>query len=304
MIVITLTDCPLSLRGDLTKWLVEINTGVFVGRVSARVRDYLWLRVTQNVKSGRATMVYNTNNEQHMDFRLHNSENEIIDFDGLKLVLKPSPARMQRIAEKRAPRTGFSKASKMRMARRMQNRQAYCDEKRADSYPGDYVILDVETTGLNCVVDEIMEVGLLKVRDDKIVAEYRALAKIKGNVPVKISKLTGITDEMLDQEGRELHEILAEVRSFIGRSAVVGHNISFDLDFLNSAYQQDGGRPIRNTVYDTLKMYGKIFSGNKAGKKLSDAAAALGIQVNGKHRSIADCQTTKAVYDALKGKIM
>lgn len=52
MIVITLTDCPKSLRGDLSKWLLEINTGVFVGKVSARVRDNLWKRVKDSVKMG------------------------------------------------------------------------------------------------------------------------------------------------------------------------------------------------------------------------------------------------------------
>ncbi len=115
MIVITLTDCPISLRGDLTKWLLEINTGVFVGRVSARVRDHLWERVVSNVKNGRATLVYSTNNEQHMDFRIHHSENEIIDFDGLKLVLHPSRARAKKAAQQRM---GFSKAAKMRMAKK------------------------------------------------------------------------------------------------------------------------------------------------------------------------------------------
>ncbi len=112
MIVITLTDCPISLRGDLTKWLLEINAGVFVGKVSARVRDNLWERVVKNVKNGRATLVYSTNNEQRMDFRIHHSENEIIDFDGLKLVLKPSRERIKRLAQRRM---GFSKAAKMRM---------------------------------------------------------------------------------------------------------------------------------------------------------------------------------------------
>src|SRR5574344_862445 len=111
MIVITLTDCPISLRGDLTKWLLEINAGVFVGKVSARVRDNLWERVVKNVKNGRATLVYSTNNEQRMDFRIHHSENEIIDFDGLKLVLKPSRARTKRLAQRRM---GFSRAAKLR----------------------------------------------------------------------------------------------------------------------------------------------------------------------------------------------
>ena len=133
MIVITLTDCPISLRGDLTKWLLEINTGVFVGRVSARVRDNLWDRVVKNVKNGRATLVYSTNNEQHMDFRIHHSENEIIDFDGLKLVMKTSHARAQKLAQRRM---GFSRAAKMRMAHKAHNRSAEVQEERQFIYPG------------------------------------------------------------------------------------------------------------------------------------------------------------------------
>ena len=49
MIVITLTDCPPKLRGDLSKWLCEINTGVYVGNLSGRVRDELWERVCSNL---------------------------------------------------------------------------------------------------------------------------------------------------------------------------------------------------------------------------------------------------------------
>jgi len=109
MIVLTLTDCPVSLRGDLTKWLVEINTGVFVGRVSARVRDKLWERVKDSLKHGRATLVFSARNEQHMDFRVHNSEWEPIDFDGVKLILRPSPARVKKLS---TLRLGYSKASR------------------------------------------------------------------------------------------------------------------------------------------------------------------------------------------------
>ena len=73
MTIIVLTDCPPRLRGDLTKWLMEINTGVYVGNLNPRVRDALWERVCDHVKSGRATMVYRANNEQHMQFRVHNT---------------------------------------------------------------------------------------------------------------------------------------------------------------------------------------------------------------------------------------
>jgi CRISPR-associated protein Cas2 len=116
MVVITLTDCPVSLRGDLTKWLLEINTGVFVGRVSARVRDLLWERIGKSIRSGKATMVYTAKNEQHLDFKVHNAEWEPIDFDGVKLVLRPSPSRVKKLS---GLRLGYSNASKRRFAKRM-----------------------------------------------------------------------------------------------------------------------------------------------------------------------------------------
>jgi CRISPR-associated protein Cas2 len=116
MLVLTLTDCPASLRGDLTKWLLEINTGVFVGQVSARVRENLWERVCGSVKSGRATMVYSAKNEQRLDFRVHNSIWEPIDYDGIKLMLRPSPSRIKKQA---SLRLGYSKASKFRAVKKM-----------------------------------------------------------------------------------------------------------------------------------------------------------------------------------------
>ena len=117
MVVLTLGNCPSSLRGDITKWLVEINTGVFVGKISARVRDLLWERVCESIKQGSATMVYTARNEQHMEFRTHNNQWEPIDFDGIKLVLRPSAARVKKQG---ALRLGYSKASKNRKAKRYQ----------------------------------------------------------------------------------------------------------------------------------------------------------------------------------------
>lgn len=115
MVVISLTECPASLRGDLTKWLLEINPGVYVGRVSARVRDNLWKRVRDAIKSGKATMVYTARNEQHLDFRIHNAEWEPIDFDGIKLLLRPSPSRVKNLG---GLRLGYSNAGKYRAAKK------------------------------------------------------------------------------------------------------------------------------------------------------------------------------------------
>jgi CRISPR-associated protein Cas2 len=116
MLVVTLTDCPPALRGDLTKWLLEISPGVYVGQVSARVRDNLWARICDLTKHGKATMAFNARNEQRLDFRVHGSEWEPIDFDGIKLIMHPSPARVKKLG---GLRLGYSKASKMRKAKRM-----------------------------------------------------------------------------------------------------------------------------------------------------------------------------------------
>ena len=126
MVVITLTDCPISLRGDLTKWLLEINTGVFVGNVSGRVRDNLWLRIQKEVQSGKATMVHSARNEQRLSFKIHNSQWEPVDFDGIKLLLRPSPSRVKKLGD---ARLGYSKASKYRRAKRMRGRRDKSSEE-------------------------------------------------------------------------------------------------------------------------------------------------------------------------------
>ncbi len=63
--------CPVGLRGHLTRWLLEISPGVFVGKVSARVRTLMWVRVLEMVKTGRAIMVYSADNEQGLAFEVH-----------------------------------------------------------------------------------------------------------------------------------------------------------------------------------------------------------------------------------------
>jgi CRISPR-associated protein Cas2 len=119
MVVVTLSECPVSLRGDLTKWLLEINIGVFVGKVSARVRDNLWERICKSIRNGKATMVYSARNEQGLEFKIHNSNWEPIDFDGIKLLLRPSPSRIEKLS---GLRLGYSNASKQRFAKKMKKR--------------------------------------------------------------------------------------------------------------------------------------------------------------------------------------
>jgi CRISPR-associated protein Cas2 len=92
MIVIVLTVSPPKLRGHLTRWLFEISPGVYVGKVSARVRELLWEQVHENIGVGRAIMTYSSNNEQGLEFKTIGQEWEPVDFDGLELIMRPDSA--------------------------------------------------------------------------------------------------------------------------------------------------------------------------------------------------------------------
>ncbi|MFC5221292.1 type I-E CRISPR-associated endoribonuclease Cas2e [Bifidobacterium leontopitheci] len=116
MVVIVLTACPVGLRGDLTRWLLEISAGVFVGHVSARVRDRLWKRVIELVRDGRAIMVYSARNEQHLAFRIHHADWVPVDCDGLELIKRPKGFKAKKDSESDSRHPGWSNASKWRMA--------------------------------------------------------------------------------------------------------------------------------------------------------------------------------------------
>lgn len=89
MVVIVLTACPVGLRGHLTRWLLEISAGVFVGKVSARVREELWSQVVSMVKDGRALMVYEEATEQGYGFKNHRHHWDVVDVEGLTLMRRP-----------------------------------------------------------------------------------------------------------------------------------------------------------------------------------------------------------------------
>lgn len=90
MTVVVLTAVPVGLRGVLTRWLLEIAPGVFVGYVSGRVRDLLWVRIVEEIGRGRAIMVHGQRSEQRLAFRVHGHDWIPTDFDGLQLMLRPA----------------------------------------------------------------------------------------------------------------------------------------------------------------------------------------------------------------------
>ena len=87
MTIIVLEKVPVGLRGELTRWMLEIASGVFVGTVSALVRDLLWEKVIEKGKNGRCILVHRTNNEQGFAIRMHgDSKRSILNIEGLVLI--------------------------------------------------------------------------------------------------------------------------------------------------------------------------------------------------------------------------
>lgn len=116
MMVLVLSACPTGLRGDLTKWLFEVSAGVFVGNVSARIREELWERVKGTAGSGRAILIWGTNNEQRLAFDVHEHHWDTVDVDGLTLIRRPGGEQKRYGSSARRP--GWSLASRAQRARK------------------------------------------------------------------------------------------------------------------------------------------------------------------------------------------
>lgn len=115
MLVLVLTAVPPGLRGFLTRWLLEVSAGVFVGKVSKRVRELLWERTVTMVRTGRAIMVFSARNEQGLSFLVHGHHWEPVDIDGITLMLRPHDPRSPQTATGGRPAvTGWSKAARRR----------------------------------------------------------------------------------------------------------------------------------------------------------------------------------------------
>lgn len=86
MTILILTAVPPGLRGHLTRWLLEISPGVFIGHISTRVRDLLWQRTIEHKRVGRAVMAHTARNEQRFTFKVSGHDWRPVDFEGITLI--------------------------------------------------------------------------------------------------------------------------------------------------------------------------------------------------------------------------
>lgn len=164
----------------------------------------------------------------------------------------------------------------------------------------DYVIVDLETTGLSPVTNEIIEIGAIKVRNDEIVDRLDLLVKPQNKVNPFITRLTGITNKMLE-DGVEIEEALKTFLDFASDSVLMAHNAKFDMSFLNNNLQRHFNLTLENKCLDTLVLSRKYVK-DIPNYKLETLANHFDVNYSGAHRSVKDCEITYEVYKNIAQK--
>ncbi|MBR2824700.1 MAG: PHP domain-containing protein, partial [Solobacterium sp.] len=116
-----------------------------------------------------------------------------------------------------------------------------------------YICFDLETTGLSCKYDSIIEFGAVKIKNHSIIDRKQLFIKPPINIPPTIIQKTNITNEMVE-DAQTFEEVADELVEFIGDAVLVAHNASFDYYFFNEELKRCGKKPIMNTVIDTLDL--------------------------------------------------
>ena len=167
-----------------------------------------------------------------------------------------------------------------------------------NKFVDDYVLVDIETTGFSPVKDDIIEIGAIRVENNQIIQKYNQLIKINKNLEPFTTRLTGITDEML-QTGKKISDVLKEFISFTGKDIIIGHNVTFDLGFLSYNCKKYLNYNLNNDYVDTLCMARKLIP-NSINYKLGTLAEFFNVSYKGAHRGLKDVEITYEVYNNLR----
>lgn len=165
---------------------------------------------------------------------------------------------------------------------------------RKKDLPDDYVVLDFETTGLDPVNDDIIEVAIVKVVDRKPKEWYTRLIKPRAVLSYKAITITEITADML-RDKPYIESVIEEILNFIGDSPIMGHNVDFDIKFLSA----NSPKAITNKTIDTLS-YSRRWIKGLEHYRLADVSEHLGVESTKYHRALNDCLVTQKCFEILR----
>jgi DNA polymerase III subunit epsilon len=154
----------------------------------------------------------------------------------------------------------------------------------------EFSVLDVETTGLSARNNHIIEIGIAKVRNLRIVDRYHSLVNPGCDIPYFITQFTGITNDDV-YDAPYFGSLIENINKFIGSSVISAHNLSFDDSFLTYEYIRNGFEPLSNEKVCTLKIARRLFPSLRS-KSLSSITAHLRLKNINAHRALGDAEVT------------
>lgn len=164
--------------------------------------------------------------------------------------------------------------------------------------PDTFIVLDLETTGLDAARHEIIEIAAIRYRKGTTNHQtIQALVKPSKKVPKEITDLTGITQEMIDAKGEALADVMGELLAFVGNDRLVTFNADFDMAFLHAATSKLGLPKISNPVSCALKMARRAWPKRKS-FRLRDLASDGQFAGSTAHRALEDARCALIVYSA------
>ena len=151
------------------------------------------------------------------------------------------------------------------------------------------VALDLETTGLDSSSDAIIEIGAVRFSGHRKEGEYSTLVNPRRPIPAFITQLTGITNDMV-MRAPTLAEVMPQLEQFVGRDPVLGHNVQFDLSFV-----QKQGILEFNQAVDTFDI-ASVMLPQASRYSLDSLEQQLGLLLPATHRALDDARATHGVY--------
>lgn len=163
--------------------------------------------------------------------------------------------------------------------------------------PDDYTVVDTETTGLGNY-DKIIEIAAARVRNGKIVDSFQQLLNPGMPISPGASKVNGITNAMV-KNCPPFSSIKDGFLSFIGSDPIVGHNVTFDLRFINNEL----GYGISNQYIDTLSL-SRSYVDETEDHKLITLVRHFGLAEKQTHRALGDVELTQMLFEKIKTLIL
>ncbi|MGA7670971.1 MAG: exonuclease domain-containing protein [Nitrolancea sp.] len=164
----------------------------------------------------------------------------------------------------------------------------------ASDVPTEFVVIDVETTGLKPYRQRIMEIAAIRFSHGERVDIFTTLVNPERRVPAYISQLTGIDESML-VSAPSFSQVAQQLVGFIDDSLIVGYNVGFDLGFNNAELKRFGQPPLVNDQLDLLPLAGQLLAGIRR-PGLDGLCRVLGIDQRERHRAMADAEATAIVF--------